>query len=85
MTTQIIITALNIGLISWYYYNKHKDIKANNLRIQRELKYQKHLRNAFDYQVQMYAFMEAKDAEGFMLCSEQVAEELNKCGELLKQ
>jgi len=78
-------TALNIGLIAYGIYQKINLRKASKVLKERELKYQRHLRNAFDYQIQMYAFMNAHDAEGFKLAAEQVSEELNKCEEILKQ
>lgn len=79
------VLAINIGLINWYFWNKKKDIKKESEIIKRELKYQRHLRNVFDYQLQMYAFMEDNDPEGFKLASDQVGEELNKCEEILKE
>ena len=78
-------TALNIGLIAYGVYQKINLRKTAKALKERELKYQRHLRNAFDYQIQMYAFMTAHDAEGFKLAAEQVSEELNKCEEILKQ
>lgn len=77
-------TLLNIGLIVYGTYREIKRIKEVKRLSQIELKYQRHLRNVFDYQIQMYAFMEAHDAEGFKLAAEQVSEELFKCEQILK-
>lgn len=85
MTYQLILLAINIVLINWYFYNKKKDVKKEHQAFLRELKYQRHLRNAFDYQIQMYAFMAEHNADGFKLASDQVNEELNKCKEILKE
>lgn len=80
-----VFTALNIGLVIFGIYEERK-LRAKVREYRRiELKYQRHLQNAFDYQIQMYAFMQAHDAEGFKLASEQVSEELNKCEEILKR
>lgn len=76
-----VLTGIGIG---YFTYLRYKNDKTNRQRIAKDLKYQRHLQNAFDYQIQMYAFMQAHDAEGFKLASEQVSEELNKCEEILK-
>lgn len=72
-----------LGII-YLNYLAHINAKIDNERLKRELKYQRHLRNAFDYHIQMYAFMDAHDTEGFKLAAEQVSDELNKCEEILK-
>lgn len=81
--TYVFFTLIGLG-VCYLNYIAHKSARIYNERLKRELKYQRHLRNAFDYQIQMYAFMDAHDAEGFRLASEQVSDELNKCEELLK-
>lgn len=85
MTYQLIVMTINIGLISWYFYNKKKDLKNDHHKFLRELKYQRHLRNAFDYQAQMYEHLAAMDAEMFKLAAEMAGEELNKCEQILKE
>lgn len=79
------ITIFNIALVAFYFYEKRKYKLEQNRQLHNELKYQRHLRNAFDYQAQMYEFMAANDADGFKLAADQVSEELNKCEEILKQ
>lgn len=78
------IAIFNIVLIAFYFYENRKSKKEHKRRLQNELKYQRHLRNVFDYQLQMYEFMDAQDADGFKLASEQVNDELKKCEEILK-
>lgn len=78
------ITIFNLGLIAFYFYEKRKYKQEQNIKLHNELKYQRHLRNAFDYQQQMYEFMSSNDADGFKLAADQVREELNKCEEILK-
>lgn len=77
------IAVFSIGLIAWYYYNKRKDAKVRNAQIAKDLKYQRHLRNVFDYQIQLYEFMNANDIAGVALCVEHIDEEMNKCNEIL--
>lgn len=79
----VFFSLTGLGII-YLNYLAQNNAKVERERLKRELKYQRHLRNAFDYQIQMYAFMDAHDAEGFKLASEQVSDELNKCEELLK-
>ena len=78
------ITIFNIALVAFYFYEKRKSNLEQKRQLHNELKYQRHLRNVFDYQLQMYEFMVANDTEGFKLASEQVSEELSKCEEMLK-
>lgn len=80
----IYYTILNIVLIGYGIYKEIKRIKEVKRLTELDLKYQRHLRNVFDYQIQMYAFMDAKDAEGFKIAADAVSEELNKCEEILK-
>lgn len=78
------ITILNISLVAFYFYEKRKSKVKHKRMLHNELKYQRHLRNAFDYQIQMYAFMDSHDPDGFKLAADQVSEELNKCEQILK-
>jgi len=80
-----VITIFNIALVAFYFYEKRKCKLERKRLLHKELKYQRHLRNVFDYQLQMYEFMDAQDADGFKLASEQVSEELNKCEQILKE
>ena len=84
MILDYVITGLALTGIFYFHHLRWNNEKANREMVRRELKYQRHLRNVFDYQLQMYAFMADNDPEGFKLASEQVSEELNKCEEILK-
>lgn len=79
------ITIFNLGLITFYFYEKRKSKQEYNRQLHNELKYQRHLRNAFDYQAQMYEHLAAMDAEMFKLAAEMAGEELNKCEQILKE
>lgn len=79
------ITIFNIALVAFYFYEKRKSKLEQNRLLHNELKYQRHLRNAFDYQAQMYEHLASMDAEMFKLAAEMAGEELNKCEQILKE
>lgn len=71
-----------------FFIFRQLQIKNNNLKQilkwqSDQLKYQKHLRNSFDYLNLMQNAMSEGDFVTFLECSMLVREELNRCNEVI--
>lgn len=75
--------AMNLFFIFWQLQIKNNNLKKILKWQSDQLRYQKHLRNSYDYLGLMQKAMSDGDEVTFIACSSLVAEELAKCTEII--
>lgn len=79
----IVCLAVNVYFLYAQLIVRRNGIRQRNKWQSDQLKYQKHLRNTYDYLGLMQKAMSEGDEVTFIACSSLVAEELAKCTEII--